>query len=212
MTDLLDLSLVGSEAVTKVHRSAFEKLQGYCLVSHGRDNVCLALLRFIEADNPTLRSVIADYGTKATPALNLYESYEKVKSKSRDDSDYQSYKASLVDSVVTAVGLSSRGYDSLKVPESAKPSDAAFREGFAKRLEALVSDIVDPYDAVIIFAGNDRDQLRVEEIQLREKLAGLADVVWELGSAPGSPASGQNTPVDHFGFRGKHKPTGIFFG
>ena len=122
------------------NQASFERIQGYILVSHGRENVWLGLVRFQASDarKPELRAVLKEFGTAATPAFDLWQSlqqYVEARRQAAPLDALRGIKERLLAPVVTALGLSVSGYSLF--PSATVPRFDAFLKGFRTRFPKL---------------------------------------------------------------------------
>jgi Dyp-type peroxidase family len=177
------------------NKAVFNRIQGYSLVSHGRDYVWLALLQVRDRSpegKAQLRRSLAEYGQGATPAYDLYQTF-RGHLQARQSTGEQKSPPPLV----KAVGLSSSGY-SLLAPDSGPPGKS-FANGFRKNFEDLIPNLPeDRYDAILVLAGDDpQAQLPAEQREIESRFGDRAAITWEQGTA-----KMQNGIFrEHFGFR-----------
>jgi Dyp-type peroxidase family len=170
---------------------SFRAIQGYVLVSHGRDNVWLGLVRFQApaARQPELRAFLKTFGSKATNSFDLWsglQQYSEARRQKIDPEELRRIKEAILAPMVTALGLSSSGYRLF--PQATPPRFDAFRKGFRPRFPELQRmDAGEPFDAVLVLAANHPtdnhpiDQLRAKQREIDTQLKGLASVHWEHG-------------------------------
>lgn len=198
----LELKLLTPEKVDE-NLSAFQKMQGYPLVSHGKKHVWLGLIPLDAAAQPSQwLGRLAGLGTQATPAHQLYTTYRQRLEGKAQAASYSKVSstaplASEATPIVRAVGLSSRAYSLLKIDSI--PGGDAFREGFGKRFSKMVSQPEENrFGVVLVLASNDDKLLNGEAVQIDSLFDGLGKISWEKGSIT-KVADG--AVRDHFGFR-----------
>src|SRR5262245_17703629 len=137
-TPLLTLKLLTKEQLEE-NKHAFEKIQAYPWVNHGKKKVWLGFVpldRFSAENRGEWLKKIAAWGKKATRAFNLSLSYiDHVGPKKKS----KKYRSETVEEPIVAVGLSSRAYSLLGIEDV--PGGTAFEQGFWKRFSNKINEI-----------------------------------------------------------------------
>jgi Dyp-type peroxidase family len=183
--------------------TALANTQGYIMVGHGRDHVWHALIRFrAGADPKNLREIVTRI--PPTPTTDLV-----------DDTQRHSN-----DLVVSALGLTWRGYQRMGFADCADRFSLELQEGFARRSQDVTGrgsddwdreqwDPQNGYHALLILAAGRRQDgrplLQTRKHGILNLLDGVADITWldghvrrnEHGRAIGALDKKQ---TEHFGF------------
>ncbi len=182
-----------TDAEVTTEAIAFQQIQGYALVRHGKPVVCLGILTYAQVDSAAVHLLLAEYGRAATSAWDLYQSYVA----------HQRDPASPAVGVVQAVGLTASALQHF--PGGQLLSDTAFNNGFL----AAGPDM----SAIVVLAG-DADQAGgagAALIRLRNDLTAkfntLATIQWEEGK-PGARPLGFEDGISQPIFFEIEKPPG----
>jgi len=171
--DIRKPQLWSDHDVTVTEAAAFQNIQGYALVGHGKPRVCLAVLTYTPANADAVHLALAEYGSAATTALDLYQSYVA----------HQQKEESPTVDIVKAVGLTKAGL--VAFPGGQVPWDAGFNDGFRQQPPRL--------GAIVVLAGAvDKDDNPTPALtlcckELDRKFSRLATVQWEIGDTRKRP-------------------------